>query len=286
MRNIVITEKNTYMIFPILTEESKKLPVYVTSVGGRNDQEPVNRPAGFPSWHWLQVVSGAGRLELGGREYHLRQGMGFLVAPGVPHRYEATETPWATKFVTFEGQAAATLAAHITADLYEVFRLKGPEVVEQALEQIEFACARNNILQAFEASAFLNLFLVMTARNAVPWDARASADGEGGFHEVLHHIESNYAEALSLDELAGIAQVTPQHLCRLFRQHVNARPFEYITRVRLQKAKSLMLSNPTDPLKNIADACGFGDPSYFAKQFRQYEGITPMSFRRIYSGLG
>ena len=270
------------MIFPILTEEIRRQPLFVTSVGGKDDQEPTGRPNGFPSWHWLHVACGVGRVELEGREYQLRPGTGFLMAPGIPHRYESVEGIWETRFVTFEGAAAPILAGNLLEGTSGVFRLKSPELVEQALERIHYASGGNYMLHALEASAFLHLFIVTLARNAVAWDSRMPADGEGGFHEVLRHVEENYRNPLSLDNLATIARVTPQHLCRLFRQHVNARPFEYITRVRLQKAKATMLSKPEWPLKQIAEACGFGDPSYFAKQFRQYEGMTPMAFRRMY----
>ena len=270
------------MIFPILNDEARKLPVFVTSVGGIDRQECINRAAGFPSWHWLHVSSGTGRLELEGREYFLRHGMGFLMAPGVPHRYESFEAPWSTQWVTFEGTLAGTLTTQMMTASQAVFRLRNPDALEQGIARIHLACSLNNPLQAFEASALLQLFLVTVARNAVPWDARIPAEGEGGFQEVLRHIEENYHRPLILDEMAKIAHVTPQHLCRLFRQHVNARPVEYITRVRLQKAKASMLSQTDWPLHKIAEASGFGDPSYFSKQFRLYEGMTPMAFRQMY----
>ena len=272
------------MIFPILTEEVRKLPLYVTSVGGMREQEAMGRPGGFPDWHWLHVASGAGRLELGGKEYILRAGMGFLMAPGVPHRYEPVDAPWMTRFVTFGGSAAAQFVENISTAPYGVYRLRNAELVDQGIERIQLACSSNDVLQAHEASAFLHLFLVTLTRSAVAWDARVPLEGEGGFQEVIRHIESHFAEPLSLDALAAVAKVTPQHLCRLFRRHVNARPFEYITRVRLQKAKAAMLSRTEWPLKQIAEACGFGDPSYFTKQFHQYEGMTPQAFRRMYGG--
>lgn len=272
------------MIFPIITDEVRRMPLFVTSVGGMREQEAMGRPGGFPSWHWLHVGSGAGRLELGGREYSLREGMGFLMAPNVPHRYEPMEAPWITSFVTFEGSAAQQFVESVTSAPHGVFRLRNPELADQALDRIHLACSSNNVLQAQEASAFLHLFLVTLARCAVAWDARLPLEGEGGFHEVIRYIEAHCADPLSLDELAAVAKVTPQHLCRLFRRHVNARPFAYITRVRLQKAKATMIAHSDKSLKQIAEACGFGDPSYFTKQFHLYEGMTPQAFRRMYGG--
>lgn len=270
------------MIFPILTEDVRKQPLYVTSVGGRASQEPTARPLGFPSWHWLHVLNGLGRLEIDGREYLLRSGTGFLMAPNVPHKYETVEAPWETRFLTFEGASVSVLVNYIMESNSSVFRLRSPELLEQALGQIHLACTGNAVMQILESSAFLHMFLVLLARNAVAWDTRMCTEAEGGFHEVLKHIEANYRNPITLDMLAELAKVSPQHLCRLFRQHVNARPFEYIARVRLQKAKSAMLLKNDWSLKQIAEYCGFSDPSYFAKQFRHYEGITPMIFRRMY----
>ena len=197
------------MKFPILNDEARKLPVFVTSVGGNPRQECMNRTAGFPSWHWLHVSSGSGRLELEGREYFLTHGMGFLMAPGVPHRYESVEVPWSTQWVTFEGHLAGMLTTQMMTASQAVFRLKNPDALEQGIARIHLACSLNNPLQAYEASALLQLFLVTVTRNAVPWDARIPVEGEGGFHEVLRYIEENYHRPLILDEMAKIVHVTP-----------------------------------------------------------------------------
>ena len=58
------------------------------------------------------------------------------------------------------------------------------------------------------------------------------------------------------------------------------RPIEYITHLRLETAKSLLLDSPSLPISKIALRVGYTSPSYFSALFRAAEGHTPEEFRR------
>ncbi len=68
------------------------------------------------------------------------------------------------------------------------------------------------------------------------------------------------------------------HLCRLFRSTFGVTPVEYRTAVRLERAKAL-LRDPRLTVSEVAYAAGFDDPGYFARRFRQQNGVTPSAFR-------
>ena len=55
--------------------------------------------------------------------------------------------------------------------------------------------------------------------------------------DVLQYIEEHYPEQIKLNELAKIAGVSEQHLCRLFKKNFQLRPMEYLAQVRVQHAK-------------------------------------------------
>ncbi|MNJ00150.1 Bifunctional transcriptional activator/DNA repair enzyme AdaA [compost metagenome] len=75
--------------------------------------------------------------------------------------------------------------------------------------------------------------------------------------------------------------MTPQHTCLLFQQTLGMRPFAYLTRYRLRKAKELLLQEQLE-VREIAKRVGYEDTSYFIKLFKRQEGVTPIRFRKIH----
>jgi two-component system response regulator YesN len=57
------------------------------------------------------------------------------------------------------------------------------------------------------------------------------------------------------------------------------RPIEYVTHIRIETAKTLLLSFPDMPISSIAEKIGYGDPAYFAKIFKDKCGVSPSNFR-------
>jgi len=90
---------------------------------------------------------------------------------------------------------------------------------------------------------------------------------------------------VSLADLASAAHVSREHLCRLFRRHLNLGPAECVRLARLQYASTL-LGRATMTVKEIADAAGFANPYHFSRAFSQTYGLSPRHYRRaVASGI-
>ena len=97
---------------------------------------------------------------------------------------------------------------------------------------------------------------------------------------VLQEIETRYGERLTVAELSAGVYVTQQYLSRLFRRFLGCSVYEYITSLRISKAKEL-LSNRRLEIRAIAHQVGFEDASHFTAMFRKMTGMTPGEFRVI-----
>ena len=97
---------------------------------------------------------------------------------------------------------------------------------------------------------------------------------------VLQEIETRYGERLTVAELSTGVYVTQQYLTRLFRRFLGCSVYEYITSLRISKAKEL-LSNRRLEIQAIAHQVGFEDASHFTVMFRKMTGMTPGEFRVI-----
>lgn len=83
---------------------------------------------------------------------------------------------------------------------------------------------------------------------------------------------------LSLDIMADELHYNPSYLSRLFHQLTGITVSQYITRVRIDKAKE-MLENKDTKIKDICKAIGFDSPSYFSRFFKKETGYTPQKYR-------
>jgi AraC-like DNA-binding protein len=90
---------------------------------------------------------------------------------------------------------------------------------------------------------------------------------------ALDYLAENFAEDLSLAELAALAGVDRFHLLRAFRRALGLPPHLYQTQLRLRHAKRLMLGG--EPPAMAAAAAGFADQSHLIRKFKAAYGVTP-----------
>lgn len=96
---------------------------------------------------------------------------------------------------------------------------------------------------------------------------------------VLEYMELHYKKEITLDELAGVANMNPRYLCRIFKQITALSPMDYVIYLRIEQACTLLTTTAL-PIIEIALDCGFNDCSYFTRVFKKRKGMTPREYRR------
>jgi len=92
-------------------------------------------------------------------------------------------------------------------------------------------------------------------------------------------IEQSYADShFTVAEIGKAVYLTPTYVSLLFKQETGQTINEYLTQVRIDKAKEL-LRDPQHKLYDICYAIGYTDPSYFTKLFKKTTGFTPSVYR-------
>jgi len=97
--------------------------------------------------------------------------------------------------------------------------------------------------------------------------------------EIVKYIEANYAEDITLQDLADRFYLSREYISRKFKQQFQENLSDYIERVRMDKAKLLLL-NPQYRIAQIAESVGYKDEKYFSKVFKKLEGLSPNEFRK------
>lgn len=91
------------------------------------------------------------------------------------------------------------------------------------------------------------------------------------------YIRENYARQISLESAAAEIPLSPGRLSRLFVEETGRGFSDFLTEVRIEKAKEL-LAEPGASVKLVSAACGYPDPNYFARLFKKVTGYTPSAF--------
>lgn len=98
---------------------------------------------------------------------------------------------------------------------------------------------------------------------------------------VLDYIRTNFTAKLTLRELATVAQMSPEHFCRVFHSVTGQSPITCLNYYRIECAAELLCFTD-DSITEIAYRCGFSDLSYFYRLFHRYKGIAPKSYRKTH----
>ncbi|QHW33177.1 response regulator [Paenibacillus rhizovicinus] len=95
--------------------------------------------------------------------------------------------------------------------------------------------------------------------------------------EAKRYMKANYSRSLTLKEVADHVFISTGHLSLLFK-NAGERFLKYLTTVRMNKAKELMLDN-SYKVYEIVELVGYSDPAYFSEVFKKHTGKTPNEYR-------
>ncbi len=97
--------------------------------------------------------------------------------------------------------------------------------------------------------------------------------------KAQHYIGAHLAEPMRLDDIARSASVTPQHLVKLFNQHLHITPMRYVWNARLQRGVEFLMQSGLN-VSEVAEQCGFQTPFHFSRLVKQRYRMSPKELRR------
>lgn len=133
------------------------------------------------------------------------------------------------------------------------------------------------------AVAILTLLLVDVVRFASDVVEDLKVNNEPLLADVFAFIEAHYHEPISLKDIAAAVGLTPGHLTTVVRRKTGRTVQSWILERRMAEARK-MLVNTDQTVAQVGRSVGYGDPVYFSRTFRQANGTTPLSWRRAGRG--
>ncbi|NJD01604.1 MAG: response regulator [Ruminiclostridium sp.] len=100
-------------------------------------------------------------------------------------------------------------------------------------------------------------------------------------NKAVQYIKQNCECKMSLGEISEYLYINPAYFSSLFKKNTGQNFVDYVTKVKLEKAKELLLKSDYK-ITEIAENLGYDDYTYFCKVFKKAENVTPLEFRTKY----
>jgi AraC family transcriptional regulator len=209
-----------------------------------------------------------------------------------------SKTPYELRWNSPLGAELEVLHIHLSVDqlttaLEAVYGDKAADVEvteffgrDETLTHLCFACAEllssGTAVSAKRVAAFGQLLAIYIAEKYTNL-ASQRPDYRGGLpiarlRKIEDYVRTNLAESISIEKLAELAELSPFHFSRVFKQATGMTPLQFVTRERMLQAQRL-IRETSRSLIEIALEVGYTSPSHFAQVFRRIVGVTPTEFR-------
>ncbi|WZL81157.1 AraC family transcriptional regulator [Vallitaleaceae bacterium 9-2] len=265
------------MHFPVITEEERLLPLYVTGIGHQNPQEKIHRPDGFNDYQWIYCARGEGKITVNHQEFIVTAGQGFYLAPNIAHEYTSIKGPWETYWIMYNGTAIDLIYHQLNLGIFGTINIGSNFSFYTSIYTLLTSDITHKII---DSSVILYQLIVQQKDSLQSTLTSKTVSPVDKLQPVIQYMRSHLHEDLSLDQLADTIDVTTYYLCKLFKSAFGLAPIKYLTQLRIQHAKELLLTKASYPVWQIAQSVGYRDTSYFCHVFKQNELLSPTAFRK------
>lgn len=257
---------------------NQKLAVVCGGVEQCTSDYAIHR-ADFPFHSIEYVARGSGELKLKGRAYSLQPGRVFSYGPGVAHDISGSQTaPLVKYFVDFTGRQAPRLLRSCALAPGQIIQVFPPHILSSLFDELiqsGLAGPRNPAL----CVKLLECLVLKIAAVTGGLEATESLAFDT-YQQCRRHIDEHYARLQTLEQIAEGCHANKAYLCRLFQRYDCQSPYQYLLRLKMNKAAE-RLQEPGILVKQAAQDVGFKDPFHFSRVFRRTLGVSPSAFRRL-----
>ena len=208
---------------------------------------------------------------------------------------EASDAPWrprgdeaavqdAAKAMSGDAEALARLFERFAqekwsqGELYRLFSM----AITQICDSTPSDFARGQRLRAALADSISSALTMDELRGDLASLCVSGEESSGETASVAQRIEQylrkNYAEHITNQTLGGVFGYVPSYVSMLFRREYGVSPSEYLTGIRIEQAKRMLLETPNALIRDVALQVGFKSQHHFSRTFKNHEGVWPSDF--------
>lgn len=226
----------------------------------------------FDLWY---AVEGKGQMIINGESYPIGKGSCFLIRPG--DRVKATQEPEHRLTVFF-------VHFMVQEDDHDLIfpgrhvRFEDTTVPEMCLQRIVDLRLREEPQKDEECDLLIRLVILHMVRQENAAQSPVSSMHKQLIHKVMDELADHSGKAVTVTGLAAAVHVSPRYMSQLFKKYTGYSLKEYITRVRMERARFLLAETSMN-INEVSSALGFTDVYHFSKMFKARYGAPPSRYR-------
>lgn len=255
-------------------------------------------PEDIIPWHWhreieiIYIAEGRMEIKVPAKSFILNQGDMAAINSNVLH-YASALGECRLHSLVFSPQLIAGSSDSVFAKKY-----MDPLLSCEAFSGLLIRAGRENIQACFSAAfealardtkgfefivrenlSRICFYLYEQFAQELKPKAKAFNQNELRIRSMMNHIQKNYANPLSLAEIAASANISERECMRCFQKTIQVSPMQYLLKYRILQGAEMLRQNQGRSISEIAADCGFESPSHFTKLFRRFYNCTPREYR-------
>lgn len=98
--------------------------------------------------------------------------------------------------------------------------------------------------------------------------------------QIIDYLNKNYNKKISLEQIAHNMYLSPVYISKIFKEETGESPINYLIKIRLERARDILIKSDNSSIKSIANRVGYEDVYHFSKLFKKYYGVSPLNYRK------
>lgn len=231
---------------------------------------------------YIHCISGCGWYKSPHFNSDVVAGQILFCPAGLPHAYGAdSDDPWTIHWAHFSGS--------LVPEWYKILGITPQASLFSLGEDSDALALQQNLLEILDSEEGLAPLLLASSLlshffSRLLASSQKKQQRRFGAQAVIDHIRADSSRHWSLEELAQIAGLSVSQFSRRFRETTGSAPLEYLQRLRVQKACTL-LATSRKSIGAIATEVGYPDAYYFSRIFKKRMNMTPRRHREHTQGV-
>lgn len=237
------------------------------------------RSRGRKDYQLLYIASGRAFFTIDGQSVEAPAGTMMLYRPGISQYYiyyleDKPEVCWihftGTKAESLTDRAGFPKNGMLSTGVSSEYHALFSHIIQEL--QVPRAC-----MEDFIALDLQQIFFQIIRDIQEP---RASHQIRHEIQSAVHYFNEHVSESISIENYAASQHLSTCWFIRSFRKYIGMPPMQYLTSLRIQKAKKFLID--TDyPIAEISTLVGYENPLYFSHLFHRMTGYSPSEYRKL-----
>ena len=272
-----VVDSNRILYTPSSFARSSLL--HLQEVGELRALQPhTSRRSNLSSYLFFTVISGAGKLKYGGKEYPLATGSCVFIDCQQPYSHTTDNNLWTLRWIHFNGSTMPSIyQKYISRGGRPTFSPSYLDAVYSIHDDLMKVAGSDDYMRDMLINQHLSSLLVEVMKES--WHPEEQMPPKrGGISEVHEYLNTHYNEKITVDDLAGKFLISTSYLAHNFKEQYGQSITAFLLSTRITKAKQ-MLRFTDEKIEEIGYKVGIGAPAYFSRVFKEIEGVTPSTYR-------